>query len=385
MDKERVKGKKVAVITWCNHNFGSRLQNYAVQQYLIGLGFESVTSPYGEEWYEPMPLLLEICRKIMHFALKFTKAEKRRALENRNSAERMRCFSAFSKQYMNCDPDLLFRNHNYSKLKEKYDYFVAGSDQIWHGYQYSRKELEFYFLEFADRSQRFTFAPSFGLYQFPWYFRNVFKKGLLGFDHLSIREERGAEMIKELTGQDAVVLLDPTLLVDTSEWYKILKRPSQYIDNNYILIYFIGDMPEEIENNIRAFAGHINANIVNLMDCDGDFFVHTRPDEFLYWIYHAKLVVTDSFHASIFSILFNRPFAVFDRRDCYGAKSRLDTLLSKFSLADRQYVKIKECFDSDDQDKQRRLLKIDYSQVAAVLEEEREKAKKFFEESFFGT
>ena len=384
MDKERTKGKKVAIITSYGENFGNRLQNYAVQQFLKQLGFESISSPYYEDWYEPMPFFLQVCRRILHFVLKSTKYVKRRGEQNKKRQERLRYISTFSKQYLNCDSELAFNRHSAPNIKEKYDYFIAGSDQIWHGVLYTPKEYRFYFLEFADQSQRFTFAPSFALNKFPWYYRATIKKGLLGFKHLSIREERSAKLIKELTGQEAVVLLDPTLLVDTSEWDKILKKPSQYVDDNYILIYSLGVVPDKIRRDIHVLAGRMDAQIIDLMDGASDFFVHTRPDEFLYWIHNAKLVVTDSFHASVFSILFNRPFVTFDRTDVKNMESRFDVFSSKFKLESRRYAELKDCFASDDPKLLEKLFRTDYSQVAAVLEHEREKAKRFFEESFFG-
>lgn len=224
-------------------------------------------------------------------------------------------------------------------------------------------------------------APSFGFDMFPKKHIKIYKKGLLGFEYISVREKRGAELIKELTGRDATVLLDPTMLIDTSEWTNILRRPSQFTDDNYIFVYVIGGFKGEVKEKTCALAADFGLQVIDIMDIDNDYYIHTRPDEFLYWIHNARLVVTDSFHASVFSILFGRPFVVTERSDIKGMGSRLDTLFQKFGITGRHFDELKSGFEVAGVARDR-LFMADYSDVLTILDAERKKADEFYKKCF---
>ena len=176
------------------------------------------------------------------------------------------------------------------------------------------------------------------------------------------------------------MLLDPTMLIDTSEWLKILKRPEQYIDDNYIFVYALGGFKGEVKEKVYMLADELEIRVVNIMDINSYYYIHTRPDEFLYWIHNARLVVTDSFHASVFSILFNRPFVVTERNDTTGMGSRFDTLFRKFGIENRTFEALKTEFDN--KEARKNLFIVDYSNVANVLKLERQKADEFYKRCF---
>lgn len=368
--------KTVAICTlYDNVNMGNRLQNYATQVFFQNLGYEVVTIPYKQQDKSIFKTFLFMLRRAGHVALQSVGLEPKKRIHKSQLKERRSYIGGFTKEYIPMTEPVDY-HHLPSDLKEQYDYFVAGSDQVWHCWKNDRMELEFFFLMFADSSQRLTMAPSFGFEAFPDEFRKTYQEGLEGFPCLSVREERGAELIKELTGQDAVVLLDPTMLIDTSEWIKILRKPSQYVDQNYIFVYMLGEVEEEIQEAIGHLAGQMKASVVDITDISSDYYIHTRPDEFLYWIHHAKLIVTNSFHASVFSILFNRPFVVTERTNKRNMGSRLDTLLRKFGLEDRHYKTMKSYFN--DESAWEKLFAVHYDAVPGILEEERKKAVGFY-------
>lgn len=174
----------------------------------------------------------------------------------------------------------------------------------------------------------------------------------------------------------ATVLLDPTMLIDTSEWLKILKKPSQYASDKYIFVYTLGGFKGEVKEKTCKLADDLGLQIIDVMDIDSDYYIHTRPDEFLYWIHNARLVVTDSFHASVFSIIFNRPFVVTERSDIKGMGSRIETLFNKLGITGRHFDELKEGFDKVGEIRER-LFKVDYSNVPGVLESERKKLRNF--------
>ena len=373
----------IAIVTvYDDVNFGNKLQNYASQKYFQNMGFcattvvDAIQTKTARIYLNPIKFL----KRVAHFILQHLGFEKDKVKRKELLDKRCQYMKLFSDEYLTTTLPINYR-HLPHDFANRYDYFVAGSDQVWHGWKNDRRELEYFLLMFATPSQRLTIAPSFGFDEFPKKYLKTYKKGLKGFVYLSVREERGAELIKELTGKDATVLLDPTMLIDTSEWLKILKKPSQYIDDNYIFVYALGGFKGEVKEKTCKLADELGLQVIDIMDIDSDFYIHTRPDEFLYWIHNARLVVTDSFHASVFSILFNRPFVVTERSDIKGMGSRLDTLFNKFGITGRHFDELKDGFDNAGAVRDE-LFVVDYSSVPEVLEAERKKAVEFYKKCF---
>lgn len=375
--------KNIALITlYDDTNFGNKLQNYAAQTYFRKMGF-NVTTVIEVAITKPAKTHLnpiKILKRIAHFVLQHIGLEKEKVKKKKYLAKRRLYIKGFSDEYLTTTSPVNYR-HLPADFSEQFDYFVAGSDQVWHSWKNDRHELEYFLLMFAAPSRRLTIAPSFGFDKLPKKYIKTYKKGLEGFEYLSVREERGAELIKELTGKDATVLLDPTMLIDTSEWLKILKKPSQYIDDNYIFVYALGGFKGEVKEKTCKLAYDLGLKVIDIMDIDSDYYIHTRPDEFLYWIYNTRLVVTDSFHASVFSILFDKPFVVTERSDLKGMGSRLDTLFNKFRITGRHFDELKDGFDNAGAARDE-LFAVDYSGVPTVLEAERKKAEDFYKKSF---
>ena len=261
-------------------------------------------------------------------------------------------------------------NINDKNLIKKYDYFIAGSDQVWNP-TFGRLS-DFDLLSFARPEQRIAFSASFGINKLPDEFKEKAKKELQKFKDISVREDAGKQIIEELTDRkDVQVLVDPTMLLTSEEWDKVSKKPKQLKTNKYILNYFLGNISEERNNEINRIAKENNCEIINILDSKSPFY-QTGPSEFLYLEKNAFLICADSFHSCVFAILFDRPFIVFDREDSMEKmNSRIETLLKKFKLEDRWYdKKIKE-----------EQLKIDYAETYKILEKERIKAKEFIEKS----
>ena len=377
------KMKNIAIITlYDDLNFGNKIQNYAVQTYFQSMGacvstvIDAIQAKPAKIYFDPVKIL----KRIAHFVLQHIGLEKDK-IRRKELIERRRLYiKGFSDEYLATALPINYR-HLPRDFASRYDYFVTGSDQVWHCWKNDRHELEYFLLTFAAPSQRLTISPSFGFDEFPKKYLKTYKKGLEGFEYLSVREERGADLIKELTGKDATVLLDPTMLIDTSEWMKILKKPSQYVDDKYIFVYALGGFKGEVKEKTCKLADDLGLQVIDIMDIDSDYYIHTRPDEFLYWIHNAQFVVTDSFHASVFSILFNRPFVVTERSDLKGMGSRLDTLFNKFGINGRLFDELKDGFDRAGELRDR-LFTADYSDVPEVIEAERKRAEDFYKKCF---
>ena len=197
------------------------------------------------------------------------------------------------------------------------------------------------------------------------------KKELYKFKSISVREEAGKRIINDvLPRNDVEVLIDPTMLLTADEWDKVAKKPKQ-LDNlknkRYILTYFLGNLSMDKKGKIEEIAQKNNCEIINILDKNSPFY-QTGPSEFLYLEKNAILICTDSFHSCVFSILYNRPFLVFQREgNVNKMNSRIETLLNKFKLEDRE---VNENITDDK-------LKYDYSQAYKILENERDKTKIF--------
>ncbi len=224
---------------------------------------------------------------------------------------------------------------------KQYDYCVVGSDQVWNPHFGNYHQ---FFLGFAPEEKRLSYAASISTMEIPAEEHDFFVQGLKGMKTLSVREQAGADLIEQLTGRKAEVHLDPTLLLTADEWRSVSRRPTWYHGGEYLLTYFLGRRPAQID----AIAEELGLTVVNLLDEEVYEHYVTGVDEFLWAIEHASLVYTDSFHGSVFSILFQTPFVVCDRvgtgKGDVSEKmgSRLDTLLGYFGFEDRRTNQFKD-------------------------------------------
>ena len=355
-----MKKKNIGIVTIIdNKNIGNRLQNYAVQEFLKENNITSMTINNSGS-ITGILKLKNILRQIIKQKDRLKRLRRLLKFVNFNNNIKLTRWSLSS-------------NKNGNKANQSFDYFLVGSDQVWNCEFNSFSDI--FFLPFADIKKRNAFSASFGFSNIPVDKKEIYKKFLKEMNKVSVREERGKEIIEELTGRkDVEVLLDPTMLIETESWENVSKKPKQ-LDKiekeKYILNYFLGKLSEERKAEIERVAKENNCKIINILD-KNDPFYSCGPSEFLYLEKNAFLVCTDSFHSSVFAILFNTPFVVFNREDSTTKmNSRLDTLLKKFNLQDRW-------FDKKIKDSQ---MIADYKNVNKILNEERSKAKKFITEA----
>lgn len=228
-------------------------------------------------------------------------------------------------------------------------------------------------LNFAKDNQKISFSASFGINKLPNNLVEYAKKELLKFKAISVREDAGKKIVEDLTGRkDVQVLVDPTMLLTAEEWDKVSKKPEQLKTDKYILNYFLGELSESRKKEIYRIAKENNCEVINILDKNSPFY-QTGPSEFLYLEKNAFLICTDSFHSSVFAILYNRPFVVFNReqKNVASMNSRLETLINKFNLKNREF-KGKMTEEN---------LNHDYTEAYKILKKEREKSKMFLEKA----
>lgn len=322
--------KRVGIITLFGlGNYGNRLQNYAVQKILMDMGFEAKT--YSADAYYPKYGYKYIIKKLIHEITGYRFTSSRNAWAESN---RKLLFEDFTKNYLPTE-----KIDDLKTLRSKADYFVLGSDQVWNPLWYHKNDKEIYLLTFANPEQKVCLSPSFGVSELPEEWKPWFKEKLNSFPILNVREHAGTDIIKELTGRDAKVTIDPTLMLDADDWLKIAKKPRQFNSKEpFILTYFLGDRTEKVEEDIKSILKARNMNVLHLLDFSQPNMYECGPQEFIYLFSKADIILTDSFHACVFSFLFNKPFVVYDRVE-FGMcemNSRLESLLSLLGI-ERKY------------------------------------------------
>lgn len=329
---------KVGIITITDgQNYGNRLQNYAMQEMLAQYGFQVETIQRRSSRD------LRGIKKIKYCC----KTSIKRILgreEYTGKKLRKKAFDKFNLEYLNFSDFILENNVAPPKLKEGYDFFIVGSDQVWNTrFDFIQEDIENYLASFANPDQKIAYAASFGTDKVLPEFEEIFARELASFKALGVRETAGVEIIKDLCGrEDARVVLDPTMMLTKSQWDKFAKQPSYLNDEPYLVTYFLGGRNNAMGQYIHELSVQESCKIINLdieflKDTQIDNMEHfiSSPNEFVWLIQHAKYVLTDSFHATVFSIIFKKPFCVFGRKATEKENnmgSRIDTLLNTFDL-----------------------------------------------------
>lgn len=355
---------KIGIITINdNDNYGNRLQNYATQEILkkIDNNNEVITIKNDNNMnYKSSNRVKYNIKKIKYYL--------KNILTSIKKDGRKRAFLEFDKKITFSKE--IFSPYNNSILDKKYDCFFVGSDQVWNP---NGRMTDIDLLKFASDSKKNSFAASIAVNDIndPTK-KEEFQKSLSKFNHVSVREDRGKEIIEEVTGRkDIEVIVDPTMLLLENDWDKMSKKPKQLNSTKYILNYFLGELSQERKEEIERIAKENECDIINILDKKSPFY-QTGPSEFLYLEKNAFLICTDSFHSSVFALLYNRPFVVFDREDSnIKMNSRIETLINKFNLKNRKFErKITE-----------ENLNHNYAEAYEILEKEREKANNFLKKA----
>ena len=334
------RGIRIAKFTLDGYfNYGNVLQNYALQEVLLHYAdqvdtiWTQLDTFMPESWWKwTWKMYIKYLINWKNFRTKITNGDIGREMVRQ---AKIRDFSDRYISYHRVALEAL------SDQIKHYDYCVVGSDQVWNPHFGNYHQ---FFLGFAPEEKRLSYAASISTMEIPAEEQEFFVQGIKGMKALSVREQAGADLIEQLTGRKAEVHLDPTLLLTADEWRSVSRRPTWYHGGEYLLTYFLGRRPAQID----AIAEELGLTVVNLLDEAVYEHYVTGVDEFLWAIDHASLVYTDSFHGSVFSILFQTPFVVCDRvgtgKGDASEKmgSRLDTLLGYFGFEDRRTNQFKD-------------------------------------------
>lgn len=365
--------KKAGIISlYGNNNYGNKLQNYAVQEVIKKYGYEveniiniPCLNNKKNDKKEIIKYFLKAYLKKIFFGIGIHSC-----LDKNDHKEKQKAYLQFN-QYIN-NSQYFFSFKNLSKYEE-FDVFFVGSDQVWNPIYGGLSDLDL--LTFTNK-KKISISASFGIDNISENNVKKIRKYMNEFDGISVRENKGREIIKSiLPGKEVEVLVDPTMLLSSYEWDVVSKKPKNFDNRQYILCYFLGTISNDKEIKIKNFAKSKNWEIINLLD-PGCKYKDIGPSEFIYLESHASLILTDSFHSSVFAILYNIPFIVYDREGKHNnMNSRIVTLLEKFELCERKY------YDQIDFEE---MLNVDYKNSYRILESERNKYRKFLNKYLYG-
>lgn len=316
----------VGIVTIQNRfNYGNRLQNYATQIILERYGLE-VESMVQKTPNSIMKKARAIARKML--------GKETEARELEMSTERLAAFDEFNEM-------IHFReiyNDRGGEI-ERYDLVVAGSDQIWALRKLAHNERWAY-LQFVKPEKRIALAPSLGVSEMSSHRKRRLSRYLEGFRSLSVREESGAELIFEATGREATVLCDPTLALSENEW-RMVASDRLVPKSPFVFTYLLGNENPEAEDILGRVTHHGEIPIIALSDRERLNELPAGPSDFISLVDRASHVVTDSFHAAVFSAIMQTPLTIVHRNGGNSVYSqmfgRLETLANKLSIREKIY------------------------------------------------
>ncbi len=347
--------KNIGLITIIdNDNYGNRLQNYALGRYLEKNFNVKVTTLLNDDFSNEKKLYF--IRKIKHILV----GKKYKKVLNKKRYASFSSFNSninFTSKKINC----------FSTLKE-YDFIIVGSDQVWNPYFRRLRDVDV--LKNVPVSKRIAYAASFGVANIAEKYNSKFKE-IQKFKAISVREKTGEELLrKKIVRNDIEVLVDPTMLISSNEWNNVIRKPKEKLEDKYILLYFLGEINTYRKNSIKEFAAKYDCKIINVLDKESSYYEY-GPGEFLYLIKNAFLICTDSFHSCVFSIIFDKPFVVFEREQNHmqSMNTRIETLLDKFELSNQIYNGTNISSNN---------LKHDYNRAFNILKEEQKRSYSFF-------
>ncbi len=372
-------------LKYTQHNYGSKLQALATVRLIEELSIDYEIIEYNKR--TPGFLLRSIPRFFNWVFICDRYDQIQRKLElgmhpdlKARVEMRDRAFDSFDVHFLGHVSE---KYASYKELKklcaDKYEKVLTCSDQLWSP---SALGSGFYNLMFVPESTpKISWASSFGVSDIPWYQKSRTERYLSRIEHISMRENRGAEIVRELTGREVPVLMDPVFAYDKDGW-DALVAPAEPEWEDYIFCYFLGSDTAH-RDAARKLAQETGKKIVTLRHLDryvagdetfGDIAPYdVDPVRFLNILRGASYVCTDSFHGTAFSVIFEKKFVVFDRysdRSSNSKNSRIDSVCKNLGLSERRFSQGADILDIMERD-------IDHTYTAKKMAEYRESTRAF--------
>lgn len=344
---------KIGILThyYKSVNYGGNLQAYALWQVLQDLGHDTeqvqismaedcqnLFTSSGKRWVKK---LKKCVKKSLNTARYILQPSFRKACEQKK--KRMQklenVFYSFNREKIP-HSNQVYTDLTIGRAASQYDMFITGSDQVWNPVWYFPP----YFLNFVPSGvPKVAYAASIGHTVLPEKARKVYREHLKDFLGVSVREQDAVSLLEDVAPNSVECVLDPTLLLNSEQWQQV--TVSTKIDEPYVFCYFLGDGLKE-RQVAAEFAAANGLKLVTIPNATGIFhsndadFGDLRLEDpsveaFLGLIASAQFVFTDSFHATVFSLIYQRQFVVFPRQGHQQMSSRLHSLLDMFDVPER--------------------------------------------------
>ena len=342
-------------INYDYHDYGGMLQAFAMQRALTKIGVDSEAIDFDclkgdinkRKWQYFLSNIFDvtIVKEKGRVIAKKIRTKLNGDLKEK-FAERDAAFDAFCKESFKVSR----KYGTWQDLTDgccEYDAVIVGSDQLWLP---SNVAGDYYTLNFVpDDVRKIAYATSFGIGAVPEKMKGQYAQYLSRIERLSARETSGQDIIKQCTGRDVPLVCDPTMLLEKEDWSEIATE-KRIIKDDYVFCYFMGDNPEHREF-VKRLAKAKDLKIVALLHLDQyiandkeyvDYSPYNiNPADFVNLVKNANYVCTDSFHGTVFSIIFSKNFFTFKRfnkKASLSTNTRLTSLLNRLGLNERLYT-----------------------------------------------
>lgn len=347
---------KIGLVTLYDFNYGSALQCYASQRFFASRGHEckllmgfghSGMEPHVEKFFD----LARACACRPWWTKRIARLVKSQSASSialsDKSISALHAFVASEIDSLKCSSGKPLNEYCF-------DAFFSGSDQIWNGFEPARCNERF--LRFVPSDKRVAWAPSFGSGDIAPYNVKRYTRYISDFAFLSAREESGSRLIEKLVGRSADVLPDPVTLLKASQWRSLCRARSDKMlcekVKDKILLFFINEPSEAALSSLKTLARKEKKEFVSFgyehkryKELGAFGHIEGSPWDFLSCLSNSKLVITDSFHAAVFSLLFHQNFYVCSRE--YGhsqnQSERIVSLLGRSKCLERLDCELLDC------------------------------------------
>ena len=349
------KSKIGSVIAYTkgHNNYGTSLQGYAMLKKIQQLGYEVEVIQYTKRLspWQKIKFVVNALRagewKNIKHRLTSKQVLKKYPAYAAGIAERTKAVDAYKQKKL---IPLFHEYIGYDALHKGslgYDAVVVGSDQVWTPMSLPNKFFNLLFVD--DSVRKVAYASSFGVSEIPSFQCKATGAYLDRFYRIGVREQRGKEIVEELSHQKATVVADPTMLLSREEWEAEIVDAHTATEKPYIFCYFLGTNQEarKAAKELKAKTGykittirHMDEYVPEDEQFGDEAPYNVDPNDFVKYISRAAYVCTDSFHCTVFSILFHRQFMTFYRfaeGSKTGRNSRINSLFDLFELQERLY------------------------------------------------
>lgn len=335
---------KVGIIThyYNSTNYGGNLQAYALVECLHKLGYdvEQICYKTGDDALFCanekaktrrcgfMKIFFSVFHSLTHLAYRVIVSKRKKEVLrfNKNSIKHSK---------------VVYQKNTLSNLAEDYDVLISGSDQVWH----PNAVCDAYLLNLGEKSKvpyKMSYAASFSVNELTFEQKKYYGKCLNNINAISVREDSAVQLVESICGKGSQMVLDPTLLLSYNNW-NIVSSERKMV-KKYLFCYFLGSLTMQ-NSKIRKFAKEKGLKIVSMPFLNslrqkdtffGDYkLFNVSPYDFISLIKNAEYVFTDSFHATVFSLIFKKNFFVFNRENYIDMNCRIYSLTDLFDTGDR--------------------------------------------------